>query len=187
MSHDELTGMAAAYALSALEADELDRFEEHLATCPECQASVAAIRPAVDALSMTGEEAAPAHGLRGRILASAREERGGPETAAHPGPEKVGPWWRRPVLRPLPVAVAITILSVAIAVVSVWGSQTNDDLSTAQGRLNLTYDGLEIMAQAGQWWRFDGSEITPGVAGTLAYSEELGAACLLVWGLPDGD
>jgi hypothetical protein len=85
------------------------------------------------------------------------------------------------------VAVAITILSVAIAVVSVWGSQTNDDLSTAQGRLNLTYDGLEIMAQAGQWWRFDGSEITPGVAGTLAYSEELGAACLLVWGLPDGD
>jgi len=96
MSHDELNGMAA-YALSALEADELDRFEEHLATCPECQSSVAAIRPAVDALSMTGEEAAPAHGLRGRILASAREERGGSETAAHPGPEngplvaKIGP------------------------------------------------------------------------------------------------
>lgn len=43
------------------------------------------------------------------------------------------------------------------------------------------------MAQADQWWRFGGSEVTSGVAGTLAYSEEFGAACLLVWGLPEGD
>lgn len=44
-----------------------------------------------------------------------------------------------------------------------------------------------VVAQADQWWRFDGSNIASGVAGTLAYSEEFGAACLLVWGLPEGD
>ena len=70
---------------------------------------------------------------------------------------------------------------------SVWGSQTDSDLSSVERRLGLTYEGLEIMAQADQWWRFEGANISPAVAGTLAYSEEFGAACLLVWGLPEGD
>ena len=41
MSHDELSGMAAGYALSALDPDELNIFEAHLASCPECRANVA--------------------------------------------------------------------------------------------------------------------------------------------------
>ncbi len=180
--HEELTGLAAGYALSALDPDELTMFEAHLASCPECQASVAGLRPPVNALSMMNDEAEPADGLRERIMASARAESVGQDR-----PERSAPWWRRPLLWPLPVAAVITILAVAVAVVSVWGSQADGGRSTAQGRLNLAYDGLEIMAQAGQWWRFDGSAITPGAAGTLAYSEELGAACLLVWGLPEGD
>ena len=44
MSHDELTGLAAGYALSALDEDELKSFEAHLAFCPDCQASVAELR-----------------------------------------------------------------------------------------------------------------------------------------------
>jgi hypothetical protein len=43
------------------------------------------------------------------------------------------------------------------------------------------------MAQADQWWRFNGSGVAAGAAGTLAYSPEFGAACLLVWGLPEDD
>jgi len=187
MSHDELTGMAAGYALSALDADELNRFEAHLASCPECQAGVAEMRPMVDALSLLSEEAEPAHELRERILASARAEPSGPKSGGQAKPEKVAPWWRRPVLWPLPVAAVITVLAVAVAVVSVWGSQADGDLSSAQRRLDRSYEGFAIMAQADQWWRFDGSGITPGVAGTLAYSEKFGAACLLVWGLPEGD
>ncbi len=187
MSHDELNEMAAGYVLSALEPDDREIFEAHLASCPECQASVAEMRPLVDALSMMNEEAEPADGLRERILAAARTEPSGPEPATQARPTKLAPWWRRPVLRPLPVAAVIAALAVAVAVVSVWGSQVDGDLSSAQGRLGLSYEGLEIMAQADQWWRFDGSNIASGVAGTLAYSDEFGAACLLVWGLPEGD
>ena len=187
MSHDESVGLAAGYALSALDADELNRFEAHLSSCPECQAAVAGMRPMVDALSMMSEEAEPAPGLRERMLASARSEPSGPKSGVQAIPEKVAPWWRRPVLRPLPVAAVITVLAVAVTVVSVWGSQADGDLSSAQRRLDKAYEGFAIMAQADQWWRFDGSGITPGAAGTLAYSERFGAACLLVWGLPEDD
>lgn len=187
MSHDELSGMAAGYALSALDPDELKMFEAHLASCPACRANVAGMRPLVDALSMMHEEAEPVEELRERILASARAEPRDPSPAVQVKREKPAPWWRRPVLWPLPVAAVITALAVAVAVVSVWGSRADDGLSSAQRRLGLAYDGLAIMAQADRWWRFDGSEITAGVAGTLAYSEEFGAACLLVWGLPEGE
>ena len=114
-------------------------------------------------------------------------------------------------LWPLPVAAVITALAVAIAVVAVWGSQADDSVASAQPqleapwddfaiadpadarlaevqrRLSLSYEGIEIMARAERWWRFDGSGVNPAAAGTLAYSEEFGAACLLVLGLAEGD
>lgn len=188
MSHDELTGLAAGYALSALDEDELKSFEAHLASCPECQASVAELRPLVDGFSTMTDEAEPPAGLRERIMASALAEPRHPEPAAAiAAPANRSPWWRRPVLWPLPVALVVIVLAVAVAVLSVWGSQTDGDLSSAQGRLDLSYAGLEIMAQADQWWRFNGSDIASGTAGALAYSSETGTACLLVWGLPEGD
>ena len=187
MSHDELAGLAAGYTLSALDADDLKLFEAHLASCPECQASVAELRPLVDGLSLMTDEAEPAAGLRDRIMASVSAEPRHPELAETITPPKAAPWWRRPVLWPLPVAAVMIVLAVAVAVVSVWGSQTNDDLSSAQSRLDLSYDGLEIMAKADQWWRFSGSDIGSDAAGSLAYSKEIGSACLLVWGLPEGD
>lgn len=187
MSHGELSGLAAGYALSALDPDDLKIFEAHLASCAECQNAVAEMRPLVDALSMMNEHVEPVDDLRDRILAAARAEPTEAKSTGRAIPEKRAPWWRRPVLWPLPVAALITVLVVAIVAVSAWGSQADSDLSSAQRRLGLTYDGIEIMAQADQWWRFEGSNINSGLAGTLAYSENFGAACLLVWGLPEDD
>ena len=187
MRHDDFAGMVDGYVLSALEPDELKTFEAHLASCRECQANVAGMRPLVDALSMMHEVAEPADELRERILESARTEPAGPGPASQVIPPNKAPWRHRPVLWKLTVAAVITALAVSVAVVSVWGSQADSDLSSAQRRLDQTFEGLAIMAQADQWWRFDGSGTTSGVAGTLAYSEKFGAACLLVWGLPEGD
>ncbi len=187
MSHDEITGLAAGYALSALDEDELKSFEAHLASCPECQVSVAELRVIIDGFSMMADEAEPSTALRERILAAALAERRNRAPARAVTPENKAPWWRRPVLWTLPVAVVVIVLVVAVTVLSIWGSQTDDDLSSAQRRLNLSYDGLEIMAQADQWWKFSGSNIASGAAGSLAYSTETGTACLLLWGLPEGD
>ena len=106
----------------------------------------------------------------------------------------------------------IAALAVAVVVVSVWGFQgddgfasvpqqldvpwdddfgivspADDRLASVQGRLKLSYEGIEIMAQAERWWRFDGSGVNPAAAGTLAYSKEFGAACLLILGLAEDD
>ena len=187
MSHDEFTGLAAGYALSTLDAEDLKLFEPHLASCPECRAAVADLRPLVDGMSRMTDEAEPTPALRERIVAAAMAEPRQTESPEKALPVHNAPWWRRPVLWPLPVAAVITVLAVAIAVLSVWGSQADGDLSSAQHRLGLTYDGLEIMGQADQWWRFSGTDISSGAAGSLAYSSELGLACLLVWGLEETD
>ena len=187
MSHDEFTGLAAGYALSTLDAEDLKLFEAHLTSCPECRAAVADFRPLVDGMSRMTDEAEPTPALRDRIVAAAMAEPRHPKPSEKASPVNNTPWWRRPVLWPLPVAAVMTILAVAIAVLSVWGSQADDDLSSAQHRLGLTYDGLEIMGQADQWWRFSGTDISSGAAGSLAYSSEMGLACLLVWGLEEGD
>ncbi len=187
MSHDEFNEQIGGYVLSALDSDELKLFDAHLASCAECQETVAEMLPLVDALNQSTSESEPPYDLRNRIMASAMAE---PKTVRPASRTKQGqdaPWWRRPILWPMPVAAVVTILAVALAVVSVWGSQTDDDLSSAQRRLGLTYDGIEIMAQADQWWRFSGEGVSFGASGTLAYSPESGTACLLVWGLPEGD
>jgi hypothetical protein len=91
------------------------------------------------------------------------------------------------MLWPLPVAAVITALAVAVAVLAVWGSQTDDDLSSVQRRLDITYDGLEIMGQADHWWKFNGTGSVSQASGFLAYASDADTACLLVWGLADGD
>lgn len=187
MSHDEIAGLAAGYALSALDADDLKSFEAHLESCPECAACVAELRPLVDGLPGITEESTPPTGLRAKIMASARSEPRVSTSAREATPANNTPWWRRPILWPLPVGAVITALVVAVVVVSVWGSQNDDGLATAQNRLDLTYDGLEIMGQADHWWRFNGTGNASTAAGSLAYATDTGTACLLVWGLSVDD
>jgi anti-sigma-K factor RskA len=44
MSHEEASELLGAYALDAVEPDEHDALEEHLATCPRCRAELDSLR-----------------------------------------------------------------------------------------------------------------------------------------------
>jgi anti-sigma-K factor RskA len=55
-SHGEQLDLAAAFALGVLPPMEADAVREHLAGCEACRAEYEAVRPAVDALALTGEE-----------------------------------------------------------------------------------------------------------------------------------
>ena len=77
MNHDELSELVAAYALDAVEPDEVTLVEEHLAACPRCRAELAEHREVTALLAHTG---APApDGVWDRIAASIDE---GPTPAA---------------------------------------------------------------------------------------------------------
>jgi anti-sigma-K factor RskA len=71
MSHGELLELASAYVLDALDHDDRDRFEAHLAGCPECQAEVRSFKPLVSALARTVDSREPSADLRARVIGGA--------------------------------------------------------------------------------------------------------------------
>jgi len=70
--HDTLQDLAAAYALGALSADEVRRFEAYLAGSVEAQREVAEYREVAALLALGGPESAPSPDLRERMLARMR-------------------------------------------------------------------------------------------------------------------
>jgi anti-sigma-K factor RskA len=68
--HDELTLLAPAYALGALDADERRAFEAHLSTCQACTAEVRSLSRITVGLAQTPTQVSPRPELRDRILAS---------------------------------------------------------------------------------------------------------------------
>jgi anti-sigma factor RsiW len=66
--------LTAGYALDALEPEERDAYEEHLAGCDSCQEELAAFWEVTGALAIATAGPAPSAGLRERILSEARAE-----------------------------------------------------------------------------------------------------------------
>ena len=64
MVHEE----AAAFALDALDREETEAFEQHLAACPDCDAAVEELRFAAAALAFAVEPLVPSGSLRPRVL-----------------------------------------------------------------------------------------------------------------------
>jgi Anti-sigma-K factor rskA/Putative zinc-finger len=67
--------LSAAYALDALDGDELQAYEAHLAGCERCREDVASFRATAGALAYDVELPAAPETLERRILESARAER----------------------------------------------------------------------------------------------------------------
>lgn len=75
MDDGSLHELSAAYALDALDDDDLRAFEAHLAGCTRCREDVAAFRATAAALAQDVEPVAPPEALERRILNAARAER----------------------------------------------------------------------------------------------------------------
>lgn len=98
--------LSAAYALDALEGDELRAYEAHLAACERCREDVASFRATAAALAYDVDLPPPPETLERRILESARAER--PEVVRLPRR------WAIP-------AAALTVASAAAAIVlGIW-------------------------------------------------------------------
>jgi hypothetical protein len=68
--HDDL----AAYALDALETNEADRVEAHLAGCSSCTERLRWLQPAIDMLPVTVAQMDPSADLRERLMSTVRAE-----------------------------------------------------------------------------------------------------------------
>jgi anti-sigma-K factor RskA len=74
-SEQDLSELAAAYALGALEPEEARAFEALLATSPAAQREVAAFREVGALLALGAPEAAPAADLRDRVIQRATRDK----------------------------------------------------------------------------------------------------------------
>ncbi len=110
--------LSAAYALDALEPEELDAFEEHLATCESCRQAVADFGSVAAELALAGTPASPPPELRDRILDAARAER--------PNVVPLRPRWQRPL-----VAVAAIAVCAAL-VLGLWNVSLHNQLSSSK-------------------------------------------------------
>jgi len=112
----DLRALAAPYVLAALDEDERERFEAHLAGCAACAREVDAVRDSLLVLARAGGEEAPPPDLRGRVLAAvAREAQpASPARAPAPAPPREPFWRRRFALALLPPVAMAAAAAVAV-------------------------------------------------------------------------
>lgn len=184
-SHDELEALAAGYALSALDLQERQVFEAHLAACGACALQVAEMSAAAAGLSLAVEERDPPPQLKQRILALARAEKAVPSQVVPR--RRWAAAWRERLLGYRAAAIAAAVLLLVSAGLTVWNVRLQATLDTNRARLSRSYDALAIWGQAEHWWRSQGTAFAPDARSSLAHSSKQSAGCLLAWNLPPAE
>ena len=110
----------AGYVLGRLNPHERARFEEHLASCPDCREEARGLAQAAELMALVPPAARPSRDLEARTLAAVRRaasENGGPrETAPAPAPRRGPLAWPRWTLRLGVAALAAVALAGAFLI-----------------------------------------------------------------------
>jgi anti-sigma-K factor RskA len=122
MSHDEASDLLGAYALDAVDGDEVAELEEHLETCPRCRAELDSLREVAAAMGNSVEPLP--EGLWSQIALRLPDRQEGDEPPpmprlAHEGGSAfraptTGPTRRRRVMVSTVGAIAVAAASVAV-------------------------------------------------------------------------
>jgi anti-sigma factor RsiW len=126
ISHADAAELLGAYALDAVELDEIEAIEAHLETCPRCRDELRAHREVVGVLAYAGQDAP--EGLWDRVAARIHDpsEAGGEADAASPtlalrlmssGRSTA------PVARPRPTRWIGAAMAAAVVIVALMGVQ----------------------------------------------------------------
>jgi len=172
----EEQGYPAAYALDALDNQELTRFAEHLPSCASCPGTVAGFRATTAQLPLLAEPERPSPALRARILAAVAAEATAArqqQVPSYPAPIRLRR--RTPQIYAL---AAVLLLALGLGQLA-WNltlqrslQQTRAELGQMQGELASTRWQLAA-AQSGQ-----------PITGELVYLRDRQQAVLVINGLP---
>jgi hypothetical protein len=160
--HDVWAESVGAYLLGALEPDEAERFEAHLAGCAVCRRDVEHLKVAADALPMSVPLMRPSPALKGRIMAIVASEaellaatgRGADTPAPARAPRRrgrLGDWLLRPGVA-LACALALLITGAAAGVLLSGGGEESTAIATTKPpgsdvRLEVRGDASMLVAR----------------------------------------
>lgn len=155
MTHDEIGEMLGVYALDALDADERQEVDDHLASCPRCRAELAAHRevaallgnPIGDAPAVAPDE------VWDRIAASLQDEPPALSSVSRPNFRR-----RFALIVPLGAVAAGLILTVGLLAAKVGnlGQQVNSlrhQASVTSVLLNPAHRTVELTSAVHPVWR----------------------------------
>lgn len=125
------------YALGALEDDEKQAIESHIASCADCALKVAQARGRVAAISLAAPAVNPSPGAKQRLLARIRSEGeassprvGLVRTEVHPRGGHLGPWWAAVLV---PVGAALVLATTFL-----WNQKEDLDRQLADERQQVS-------------------------------------------------
>jgi anti-sigma factor RsiW len=101
MEANALHELTAAYALDALDPEDVRTYEAHLARCERCRDELAALAEAAGALALATDAPAPPPELRARVLQQVQRER--------PNVVPLRPRWLAPVAAAAAVAACVAV------------------------------------------------------------------------------
>lgn len=133
--NDEPHDLVAPYALGALDQDELEDFERHLAGCEQCRTQLAELEEAATALAYAAEGPEPPQELRERILEAARRD----------GRATVIRFPKRSWLLPAATAAA-AVAAVAAVAVGLWARSLSNDLDRERDARRAQSRAIELLA-----------------------------------------
>jgi anti-sigma-K factor RskA len=212
VTHEDYKEMLAAYALGALEAEEVRALEEHLRTCADCAALVAEWSDTTAALALSAQAVEPPTELRARILESIRsipQNSGGkltgggevksdsaqPEVASNviQMPKDA----RRRLQAPVwfgAIAASIAIIALATSLFVVWKRLNRLQYEIERERANAENLARELTAEREmremltapgvRMTELAGMGATPAASAKLAVDPQTGKAMLFAYNLP---
>jgi len=128
----ELHTLTGAYAADALDAEERDRFERHLAACADCRQEVAELRATTARLAGAAYEQPPA-ALRTRVLDEVGRTRQLPPVTDHNVVSMTRRrWWRQPASA---AAALLLVVSVGLGALAWQQGQRADDAEARAARI----------------------------------------------------
>jgi anti-sigma-K factor RskA len=162
--HAEARDLLGAFALGALDAQEAAAVRAHLATCAECQAEIALLWSAVDALPELVEPMEPPSGLRDSISAAILADSTAPQTPPASIPstpfapvavealpegraaEPIHPakWWSKTT----PWAAAAAILLLLSAGLLAWNLRLQEQVATTPATETIALAPTEVAPDA---------------------------------------
>jgi len=158
-----------AYALKALDPDEVRMLETHLQACPDCQASLEEYRAVSDGMLFALPPKAPPPRVRARLIARLA-------AAKAPAPSTRRAW---PIWQLVGGLALVVLLALNVSTLSQLQALQRQQMSLTQ-QLQTSQTALALVAYPeGQTLAVTGQQAT----GTLVLNSELKSGVLFAWGL----